>query len=115
MEHAQKIEAGARANASFGSEARGAFVSAKAPFSSASGYAASTLSSDNYAIAWNGDGSRAMSDAYTSHGPGTINLNPAGGLSGIYVGERPLSEIVADEIRKGIESGVASYVRRFAA
>ena len=102
MARDRKIEAGARADASFGSEARGAFVSAAAPFSSASGYAARTLSSDQYAITWNGDGSRSMSDAYSSHGPGTVSLNPAGGLSGIYVGERPLSEIIADEVQKGI-------------
>ena len=68
MEHAQKIEAGARANASFGSEARGAFVLAKASFSSASGYTASALSSDNYAIAWNRDGTKAVAEKYTSHG-----------------------------------------------
>lgn len=38
------------------------------------------LKGHSYAYAWSGDG------LYFSHGDGTFNINPKGGMNGLYVG-----------------------------
>ena len=46
----------------------------------------------NYAFVHNGDTqNRSGSNNYTSHGEGTFNINPLGGLDGFYIGETNLA------------------------
>ena len=78
--------------------AAGAFLSANADFSQAFGYNAETKADDTYAFVWNGDAERALFDYYQSHGPGTFNINPTEGLSGAYIGEQSLAEILSAKL-----------------
>jgi hypothetical protein len=48
-------------------------------------------STDAYALAWSGD---LLTAEYNSHGPGTFNLNPVGGLSGFWIGETTLASLL---------------------
>ncbi len=34
---------------------------------------------------------------YGSHGPGTFNINPVGGLDGFWIGQRTLSDLIAEQ------------------
>ena len=89
------IAQGIRAHAVPFGLAAGAYLCANANFSQSLGYDAVTLSSDTYAFTWNGDDTRAIADYYQSHGKGTFNINPADGLSGIYIGEENLAQVIA--------------------
>ena len=42
------------------------------------------------------DSDTVLSSMYESHGAGTFNVNPQGGLSGFYVGELTLAQILAE-------------------
>ena len=74
--------------------AAGAYLCANANFSQALGFDAKTISSDTYAFVWNGDDTRAIGDYYSSHGKGTFSVNPLSGLSGIFIGEQNLAEVL---------------------
>lgn len=80
------------------SHAEGQNTIAIADGSHASGIYSYTLRYHDYAYAWNGDGSKSENNPYTSHGYGTFNINPIGGVDGFYIGERTLSEIINDAI-----------------
>lgn len=71
-------------------------MTASGQYSHASGYKAQTKTGDSYAYSWNGDSKRT--EPYVSHGKGTYNINPEGGLDGIYVGEKTLSEVISDGV-----------------
>ena len=76
------------------------FVTAAEGFAShAEGGKARTLSGHTYAYAWNGDNSRSEDNPYTSHGEGTFNVNPAGGLGGFWIGEQTLEAILEDAVK----------------
>lgn len=77
-----------------GSHAEGYKTIAGGESSHTAGYKAKTNDEDEYAFAWNGDGPR--DDYYTSHGPGTYNINPVGGLKGFWIGEKTLLQHIAD-------------------
>lgn len=55
------------------------------------GTGAETSENHDYAYAWQG---RTDSGYYHSHGPGTFNLNPVGGLGGLWIGEDTLANIL---------------------
>lgn len=74
--------------------AAGAYLCANANFSQALGFDAQIISSDTYSFVWNGDDTRAIGDYYTSHGKGTFSINALSGLSGIFVGEQSLAELL---------------------
>ena len=74
------------------SHAEGSGTVASGRFSHAEGVNALTHADDRYAYAWNGDGDRTNS--YISHGPGTFNINPVGGLSGFWIGEQTLTQVI---------------------
>ncbi len=74
--------------------AAGAYLCANANFSQALGFDAKTISSDTYSFVWNGDDTRAIEDYYTSHGRGTFSVNPLSGLSGVFIGEQNLAEVL---------------------
>ena len=81
-----------------GSHAEGISTTASGIGSHAEGIISETREEDNYAFAWNGDDTRISTyTPYASHGPGTFNINPVGGLGGFYIGERKFSEILSDK------------------
>ena len=94
------------------SHAEGLSTTASGDFSHAEGYGtkaagikshaegifAQTRAEDTFAFAWNGDGTVSLYDPYTSNGPGTFNINPAGGVNGFFIGKRTLSAIINDVI-----------------
>ena len=78
------------------SHAEGKDTTASGYCSHAEGFYAYTKEQDDYAFAWNGDVERReMYDPYKSNGPGTFNINPAGGLNGFWIGEQTLGGILA--------------------
>ena len=77
------------------SHAEGAGTTASGPGSHAEGIISKTREEDKYAFAWNGDDTRAYPlFPYISHGPGTFNINPAGGLDGFWIGEQTLPQVI---------------------
>ena len=104
------------------SHAEGQNTTAVADSSHTDGIYSCTLRYDNYSYTWNGDGTKTESSPYTSHGEGTFNVNPAGGLRGFWIGEQTIEAIIAAAISgkankselpyslvvKGIENGTVS-------
>lgn len=80
------------------SHAEGGNTTASGYLSHAAGYMAQTRDVDAYSFAWNGD--RTRSDQYSSNGPGTFNINPAGGLEGFYIGGQTLYTILENKADK---------------
>jgi hypothetical protein len=76
--------------------ATGVFSEAKGDFGVVHGVEAQVLSTDNYAFVYSGVNQKSTSDRYTSHGTGTFNVNPERGLSGFYIGEKSLHDIVSE-------------------
>lgn len=62
-------------------------------FAQAHGYQA-TVSSD-FGYVWNGNN---QLNTYADHGNGSFNVNPKDGLSGFYVGDENLSNIISSEV-----------------
>ena len=91
-------EGGGTTASGLGSHAEGESTTASGLCSHAAGFKSRTRDGDDYAFAWNGDGARG--DKYTSHGPGTFNINPVGGLDGFWIGERTLLSIMSDKADK---------------
>ena len=73
------------------SHAEGTYTTASGTGSHTSGVNSQTLEGHKYAFAWNGDD---LISQYTSHGPGTYNINPAGGLDGFFIGEQTLPQVI---------------------
>ena len=93
--HAEGIGTTAMGNYS---HAEGQNTVAIADGSHAAGIYSYTLRYHDYAYAWNGDGSKSENNPYTSHGAGTFNINPEGGLGGFWIGEQTLEAIIAAAI-----------------
>lgn len=81
-----------------GSHAEGTITTALGSGSHTDGFNSRTREIDSYAFSWNGDITRA--DPYESHGEGTFNINPAGGLGGFYIGEQTLAGILTNKADK---------------
>ena len=104
------------------SHAEGQNTIAVADGSHTDGIYSCTLRYDDYSYTWNGDGTKTEGSLYTSHGYGTFNINPDGGLRGFWIGEQTLEAIIAAAISgkankselpyslvvKGIENGTVS-------
>ena len=87
--------------AGYYSHAEGVETTAAGDCSHAEGFYAYTKEQDSFAFAWNGDWERReMYDPYESHGEGTFNINPVGGLNGFYIGEQTLAAILANKADK---------------
>ena len=84
------------------SHAEGLRTTASGYYSHAAGCLSQTKEDDIYAFAWNGDETRTV--PYTSHGPGTFNINPAGGLNGFYIGDDKLSAIILGSVTNNISA-----------
>ena len=80
------------------SHAEGFLTTAEGFASHAEGGKARTISGHTLSFVWNGDNSRSEDDPYTSHGAGTYNINPEGGLGGFWIGEQTLEAIIAAAI-----------------
>ena len=74
----------------YASHAEGEGTIASGYASHAEGVNARTLEGDGNAYAWNGD----EDIQYTSHGHGTFNINPVGGLNGFYIGGQTLTQVI---------------------
>ena len=74
------------------SHAEGGNTTASGDYSHAEGVL--SLANDNFSYTWNGD-YHVGDNPYPSHGPGTFNINPIGGLDGFYIGEQTLYELLA--------------------
>lgn len=82
----------------YGAYASGAWTEATAQHSMAYGnysYATNELS-----VVWNGVKDLSTPARYYSHGFGTYNINPVGGIDGIWVGEKTMRKHISDEIEK---------------
>ena len=77
-----------------GSHAEGKNTIASGTGSHTDGINSRTRNTDNFAFAWNGDD---LIPQYTSHGPGTFNINPVGGLDGFYIGGQKLAMILSNK------------------
>ena len=86
------------------SHAEGFVTTAEGFASHTEGGKARTLSGHTFAYAWNGDNSRSEDNPYTSHGAGTYNINPNGGLGGFWIGEQTLAAILADAVKNKVGS-----------
>ena len=80
------------------SHAEGIQTTALGIGSHAVGFYAQTRSSDPYSFVWNGDEMRT--NVYKSHGPGTFNISPYGGLDGFWIGEQTLYSILTNKADK---------------
>ena len=81
------------------SHVEGVCTTASGNGSHASGVFSKASDGHDYAFSWSGDGSR-LDNPYQSHGPGTFNVNPLGGLAGFWVGEETLSDIIGAKADK---------------
>lgn len=78
-----------------GSHAEGISTTALGIGSHAAGIISETREEDKYAFAWNGDDTRISTGIpYPSHGPGTFNINPVGGLNGFWIGQKTFPQAV---------------------
>ena len=80
--------------------AEGVNTSAGAEGSHSAGCRAHVPYKHLYAFAWNGDPTYGIEEgeAYFSHGPGTYNINPIGGLEGFWIGDKTLLKHIADVV-----------------
>lgn len=62
-------------------------------FAQSHGYQAKV--SSDFGYVWNGD--NQISD-YSDHGNGTFNVNPKNGISGLYIGNKNLKDIIESEV-----------------
>ena len=96
--HYSHAEGGGTTASGASSHAEGHYTTASGDYSHAAGYMAQTRNIDAYSFAWNGDETRT--DQYSSHGPGTFNINPYGGLDGFWIGEQTLYSILTNKADK---------------
>ena len=94
---AKSICQGANSSAVPQSLAAGLMVSSDVPYSQAFGYNTKTKSGDVYSFTWSGEAGRDINKPYSSHAIGSFNINPNNGLSGFYIGDRNLKEVIEGE------------------
>ena len=94
---AKSICQGANSSAVPQSLAAGLMVSSDVPYSQAFGYNTKTKSGDIYSFTWSGEAGRDINNPYSSHAIGSFNINPNNGLSGFYIGDRNLKDVIEDE------------------
>lgn len=80
------------------SVAEGHNVSAYGAFQHAAGFNVEAISNETFAFVWNGKNLYGYDNRYTSHGAGSFSINPENGLSGFYIGEQSLANILNDKI-----------------
>lgn len=70
-----------------------------ANFAQAHGYQA--MVSSDFGYVWNGDNTDA---SYADHGKGTYNINPAAGISGVYIGDSSLADMFRGRAKVSVDS-----------
>jgi len=63
-------------------------------YSTSGGFTSSVVNPHRAAFAWQGQSGSSTRDWYHSHGDGTFNINPIGGLAGFYIGDTSLNDIL---------------------
>ena len=93
----------------FASHAEGSETAASGRYSHASGYNA--VASNITAFAWQGAASDQFDEPeYGSHGAGTFNVNPVGGLAGLWIGETNLAATLSAYATTGAVAAVHAEV-----
>lgn len=69
-------------------------LSALGDFQSVFGFNAEALSTDTFSFIWNGSSIYSYNDRYKSHGPGSFQVNPENGLSGFWIGEQNMAQLL---------------------
>ena len=100
---AYNVEFGLKNYAQQFSVAEGQNVSAYGTYQHAAGYNAEAISGETFAFVWNGKDLYGYDNRYKSHGPGSFSINPLSGLSGFYIGEKHLADILYNSISNEIE------------
>ena len=76
--------------------AAGNYITADSSFAQVLGINACSPEGHDYSFVWNGDSSGTIGvQSYRSHGEGTFNVNPVGGVDGFYVGNQTLGGILS--------------------
>ncbi len=94
---ARCISQGYNTKSSPTSLATGILAEAEANFGVVHGIEAKIKKGDDYAFVFNGTNLPGIADRYTSHGEGTFNINPLSGLSGIYIGDTRIDNLLATD------------------
>ena len=97
--HSHSEGGGTTASGQF-SHAEGGSTTASGICSHADGYVA--RAKDDYAYSWNGNFKTDI--PYDSHGKGTFNINPVGGVNGFYIGEQTLSDVIFVSITNNVSA-----------
>lgn len=104
---ARCISQGYNTKSSPTSLATGILAEAEANFGVVHGIEAKIKKGDDYAFVFNGTNLPGIADRYTSHGEGTFNINPLSGLSGIYIGNTRIDNLlVTDEKFSSISASI---------
>ena len=91
---ARSISQGYNTKSSPTSLATGILTEAEASFGVVHGIEAKIKQGDDYAFVFNGTNLPGISERYVSHGEGTFNINPLSGLSGVYIGDKRIDELL---------------------
>ncbi len=91
-EYYSHAEGGGTTASEYYSHAEGSYTTASGDISHASGF--NSVASNITAFAWQGSDGGYSESPYGSHGPGTYNLNPVGGLAGFWIGETTLASLL---------------------
>ena len=86
------------------SHAEGYYTKASGQSAHADGYR--SIASNSYSYAWQGSDDYLVVSPYGSHGGGTYNLNPVGGLSGLWIGETNMAGHITAAIRAQSLGGI---------
>ena len=84
------------------SVAEGAYLSAKNGYTHIAGISAITTAQRQFV--WNPGGTAGFYEPKNL--TGTFNINPYGGISGVYIGDRSLDEIIGTESQSGLSTKV---------
>jgi hypothetical protein len=90
------------------SHAEGVDTTASGYYSHASGY--NSVASNVTAFAWQGSDGGYGESPYGSHGHGTFNLNPVGGLAGLWIGETNMAATLSGYATTGAVAAVQAEV-----
>ena len=83
-------------------------LSALGDFQSVFGFNAEALSTDTFSFIWNGSSIYDYNDRYKSHGSGSFQVNPENGLSGFWIGEQNMAQLLDKLYVNGIKTDTLS-------
>ena len=83
-------------------------LSALGDFQSVFGFNAEALSTDTFSFIWNGSSIYNYNNRYKSHGLGSFQINPNNGLSGFWIGEQNMAQLLDKLYVNGIKTNTLS-------